>query len=183
MNPSSGFLAVTDFTTNQVYIVNGWREPTMSITAPTAGDPGGGMSPDVVTPEPPAPLMMRYDGATGAVSSMGAGSKFEVVKDGFTGCWSSLRNSFLLHGGFAGYPLVYQKTLYEFIPSNPKYTTISDTGAAPSARYGHCLVEAYNGTKMVLFGGQGQSSAVLSDIYILDVEKMSWKAGKVWKER
>ncbi|KAF9912724.1 hypothetical protein EC991_009460 [Linnemannia zychae] len=178
LNPKMGFPAATDFTTNQVYVVNGYLEPTMVIAAGDP-DPGGSVSPNAV-PSLTTPLMMRYDGATGTVSSLGSGSGFQIVDNGFAGCWSSSRNSLFLHGGTVGSPVeIYQKTLYEFIPSNPKYTTIADTGAAPSARFGHCMVEAYGGTKMVLFGGVDQTSAALSDIYILDVEKLSWKAGKV----
>ncbi|KAF9128437.1 hypothetical protein BGW39_005061 [Mortierella sp. 14UC] len=141
LNPKAGFPAVTDFTTNQVYVVNGYLEPTMVIAATDpgsgGGDGGGDVSPNAL-PSLTMPLMMRYDGATGAISSVGVGSGFEIVDNAFAGCWSSIRNSLFLHGGIVGSPVnVYQKTLYEFTPSNPKYTTIADTGAAPSARFGH----------------------------------------------
>jgi len=68
--------------------------------------------------------------------------------------------------------------MYEFDPSKPSYVKAADTGAIPPGRHGHCLVEAYNGTKMVLFGGVGKNNTALADIYILDMKTLTWTAGK-----
>ncbi|KFH63439.1 hypothetical protein MVEG_10849 [Podila verticillata NRRL 6337] len=52
----------------------------------------------------------------------------------------------------------------------------------PSARESACMVPAFNGNKLILFGGSGPTassllSVVLSDIYIYDVANGSWIQG------
>ncbi|KAF8938167.1 hypothetical protein EDD21DRAFT_411529 [Dissophora ornata] len=55
---------------------------------------------------------------------------------------------------------------------------MTPTGDVPSTRIDSCLVSAFGGTKMVLFGGySGTQNTSLNDIYILDVAAMSWKRG------
>ncbi|KAF9934272.1 hypothetical protein FBU30_002690 [Linnemannia zychae] len=189
---ASGFLpAVTDPSTNQVYVVNGFLEPIMVATGDTIAQAASEMPPIGPVPFPTSttkpqalppltsPAMLRYNGITGKIDSLGSGTGFEVVEEGFASCWSSHRKSLFLHGGTIGSPALYQNTLYEFSPSASKYTALTITGTMPSARKGHCIVEAYGGTKMVLFGGVDETSAVLDDIYILDVASLTWKAGKV----
>ncbi|KAF8945299.1 hypothetical protein BGZ47_002931 [Haplosporangium gracile] len=110
---------------------------------------------------------------------MTTSTRFSLVESGYASCWSTLRKSIFLHGGIAGTPVaIYQKALFEFDTAKLAFTTINDSGELPSARTGHCLVEAYNGTKIVLFGGVNQTSAGLSDIYILDVATLKWTEGK-----
>ncbi|ORZ10923.1 hypothetical protein BCR41DRAFT_387712 [Lobosporangium transversale] len=51
-------------------------------------------------------------------------------------------------------------------------------GTVPSPRRSPCMVSAYGGAKMILFGGlTEQSNSVLSDIYILDTATMTWTKG------
>ncbi|KAF9141572.1 hypothetical protein BGX30_004535 [Mortierella sp. GBA39] len=157
LNPTPGFPAVTDMASGLVYFVNGG------------------------TAVGTAPMMMTLKKSTVGYefSSMGTSTEFSVVDSGYASCWSTLRKSILLHGGLAGSPVaIYQKTLYEFNTTKSTFATINDNGAIPTARSGHCMVEAYDGTKIVLFGGVDQTSAGLSDIYILDVATLKWTAGK-----
>ncbi|KAF9420389.1 hypothetical protein BGZ94_009124, partial [Podila epigama] len=48
----------------------------------------------------------------------------------------------------------------------------------PSARAVSCFVSAYNGAKLVLFGGEGEGKVTLSDIYIFDVASEKWERGR-----
>ncbi|KAF9551854.1 hypothetical protein EC957_004177 [Mortierella hygrophila] len=166
LNPTPGFPAVTDMSSGLVYFVNGFVVPGASTAA-------------VGT----IPMMMMLKKSTigYAFSSMGTSTEFSIVDSGYASCWSTLRKSILLHGGLAGSPVaIYQKTLYEFNTTTTTFAfaTINDNGEIPTARSGHCMVEAYDGTKIVLFGGVDQTSAGLSDIYILDVATLKWTAGK-----
>ncbi|KAF9096283.1 hypothetical protein BGX23_011673 [Mortierella sp. AD031] len=95
--------------------------------------------------------------------------------------WSQTRSSFLLYGGFTinnGVKLCNAQ-LWEY-----KSTTWSPvpTKGSPIARgdvSNHCMVPAYGGTKMILFGGERAIDfAVMSWIYILDVPTMTWTVGK-----
>ncbi|KAF9299847.1 hypothetical protein BGZ74_008580 [Mortierella antarctica] len=48
---------------------------------------------------------------------------------------------------------------------------------APSARVSPCMVPAFNGTKLILFGGSSPIGAPLSDIFIYDVAGGKWTPG------
>ncbi|KAF9156613.1 hypothetical protein BG015_003581 [Linnemannia schmuckeri] len=164
MNPLSGFPAVTDYSTGLVYYVNGFNMPAVSATA---------------VGTIPVMMMIELINGTYQFSSMPTTTGFSLAESGYASCWSTLRKSIFLHGGIAGSPVaIYQKTLFEFDTAKSTFTTINESGDSPSARSGHCLVEAYNGTKIVLFGGVNQTSGGLSDIYILDVATLKWTQGK-----
>ncbi|KAG0290969.1 hypothetical protein BGZ97_006024 [Linnemannia gamsii] len=165
LNPKiPGFPAVTDFSSGLVYVVNGFIEPGMSAAAV------GTIS---------MMLTFQTDGDKQVFSTWGQGSEFSLVENGFAGCWSTIRKSILLHGGLAGSPVaIYQKTMFEYNTTTHGFKAASDKGVLPTARAGHCMVEAYNGTKIVLFGGVDSTSSGLADIYFLDVATMEWTAGK-----
>ncbi|KAF9340903.1 hypothetical protein BGX26_008829, partial [Mortierella sp. AD094] len=48
---------------------------------------------------------------------------------------------------------------------------------SPGDIHGHCMVEAYNGSKILLFGGTTINGPSVGSIYILDVNSMSWTKG------
>ncbi|KAG0295819.1 hypothetical protein BGZ96_010937 [Linnemannia gamsii] len=110
-----------------------------------------------------------------------------VPLDGsFTSVWSKMRKAAFVFGGytFDSYlSTVAQRTLFLYQynvsagNSAPTFRNVPDSGAVPSARYGHCMVEAYNGTKMILFGGFDQFGRELGDIYVLDVATLGWTRG------
>ncbi|KAF8933172.1 hypothetical protein BGZ47_010999 [Haplosporangium gracile] len=104
----------------------------------------------------------------------------------FTSVWNRIRKAAFVFGGYtldSSISYVAQRTLFIYEPnvsagdSTPALRNAPDSGAVPSARYGHCMVEAYNGTKMVLFGGFDQIGRALGDIYILDVVTLKWTRG------
>ncbi|KAG0375196.1 hypothetical protein BGX24_009430, partial [Mortierella sp. AD032] len=95
--------------------------------------------------------------------------------EGVTATWNTLKNVAFIFGGISSSKdvgAVALKTLY--IWGNT--TAASVTGDHPTARYSHCMVEAYDGAKMILFGGY-EGGNPLDDIYILDVESMKWTKG------
>ncbi|KAF8933174.1 hypothetical protein BGZ47_011001 [Haplosporangium gracile] len=65
---------------------------------------------------------------------------------------------------------VLQSVLYGFLPSNDASLIqfVPTSGDAPTARQGHCMVSAYGGAKMIVFGGFGNRNLPLGDIYILE---------------
>ncbi|KAF9105630.1 hypothetical protein BGX29_011835 [Mortierella sp. GBA35] len=150
LNPSASVWAVTDAANSDlIYLVNGWS----NLTFETA-------------------IMNRTENTLELVPAS------VPLAGGHAAVWSSLRKSILVYGGYSYNPRVVQHNLYEFLPSNPAYDLKIEAGERPQARYGHCLVEAYNGTKMVLFGGTNQADTTLGEIYILDVATLTWTVGK-----
>ncbi|KAF9128427.1 hypothetical protein BGW39_005051 [Mortierella sp. 14UC] len=124
---------------------------------------------------------MRFDTASGQFSKE---NQIIPLLGGFTMTWSSLKKVAFIYGGYIhnsqGGAVVLQKTMYFYNPSNSLEggpSVAPDSGDIPSARVYHCMVEAYNGTKMILFGGFDQSGRALDDIYILDVSSLKWTKG------
>ncbi|KAF9105629.1 Acyl-CoA-binding domain-containing protein 5 [Mortierella sp. GBA35] len=155
LNPKPNMPMVTDPTTNQVYIPNGYIHPTTGAT-----------------------YTMRYDPGEGLMVPMESSSRLDI-DGGYATLWSTEDNKMLTYGGFIrgqnGSSPTYPQTLYEFIPTNPIFTKAAGvSGTPPSARYGHCMIEAYNGTRVLLYGGVDQNNAPLSDLYILNLETMAW---------
>ncbi|KAK3833691.1 MAG: hypothetical protein J3R72DRAFT_477966 [Linnemannia gamsii] len=99
----------------------------------------------------------------------------------FTATWSTLKNTAFIFGGYTttNNVKIPQKSLYFFDHSSVGNITASasDNGDGPTARYDHCMVAAYEGTKMILFGGIGLGDQYLDDIYILDVASLKWTKG------
>ncbi|KAF9118608.1 Multiple epidermal growth factor-like domains protein 8 [Mortierella sp. 14UC] len=140
--------AVADPLNNSVYIVNGWR---------TDNNPAN------------TPRTLRYDEVTGMIYPVGN----EVpIRGGHSAVWSSLRSSILVYGKLNSDNFI-QRVMLEYSPITEVYTPVSDKGDIPAARYGHCMVEAYGGTKIIVFGGitvQGTSS----EIFMFDVATLTW---------
>lgn len=96
--------------------------------------------------------------------------------------WAPMLNGFLLFGGWEVTSNTTLGSLYTY-SIRRGWEAFDATGDVPSARSESCLVPAYSGSKMVLFGGRGsydktiQISPALSDIYILDVAKRIWTRG------
>ncbi|KAG0044700.1 hypothetical protein BGZ83_010077 [Gryganskiella cystojenkinii] len=54
---------------------------------------------------------------------------------------------------------------------------VTTNGPGPGDIHGHCMVEAYGGSKIVLFGGTTLNGPSVANIYTLDVNSMSWTKG------
>jgi hypothetical protein len=149
MNKDKGLAAATDPTTGSMYIVN------------------GGLSNGVKT-------TFSYNEVINEYKEIGQTVPMET---GFAGAWTTARKSMLIHGGLRAN--VVQDMLYEFTPSNDVSVIqpIAYSGDAPTARQGHCMISAYGGTKMIVFGGIGASNTSLGDIYTLDTNTLKWSKG------
>ncbi|KAF9913730.1 hypothetical protein BX616_009687 [Lobosporangium transversale] len=87
--------------------------------------------------------------------------------------WSEQARKMILFGGrFQG--KTANSNLYTW-DSRDGWSRITPNGPIPSPRYGACMVSAYGGAKMILFGGI--ENTALSDIYILDISNMTWTKG------
>ncbi|KAF9947897.1 hypothetical protein BGZ72_010170 [Mortierella alpina] len=94
----------------------------------------------------------------------------------YAAAWSSVRGSLLVVGGSKG--TVVSKSLLEY---NTKTNTWAKAGTVPRPEglLDACMVSAYNGTKMVAFGGNANTTppSRLGTVYILDVKTMKWTTG------
>ncbi|KAF9920384.1 hypothetical protein FBU30_009793 [Linnemannia zychae] len=93
--------------------------------------------------------------------------------NGYTFVWSEVRKSYLLWGGNGPPATSY---FYEFRPENGNpWVTLNTTGTVPRQLSQSCMVSAYNGTIMLLFGGHSTDLTYFSkSLYILDIKSMTW---------
>ncbi|KAG0351101.1 hypothetical protein BG005_009417 [Podila minutissima] len=102
----------------------------------------------------------------------------------YTLAWSESSQKAFLFGGSAGNTLsgiLYQRNSSNSFGGWIPIVTTPELGG-PTPRQSACMVPAFNGTKLIVFGGFGMSGTVLwntglSDIYIYDVAKASWTRG------
>ncbi|KAF9365801.1 hypothetical protein BGX34_008261 [Mortierella sp. NVP85] len=74
--------------------------------------------------------------------------------------------------------IVFAKGLYSYNAAGWKDLSASVKGVIPSPRTGSCFASTAGGSKLVLFGGKDVASkSTLHDIYILDVETLTWTRG------
>ncbi|KAG0254621.1 hypothetical protein BG011_005619 [Mortierella polycephala] len=96
----------------------------------------------------------------------------------YSAVWSTLRGTMLLYGGNDLDSDQGSQFLVEYDPRTNAWSRIPTRGISPGDIYNHCMVPAYNGTKMVVFGGQhNKMVGSLGSIYVLDLESMSWTKG------
>ncbi|KAF9959050.1 Negative regulator of mitotic exit [Mortierella alpina] len=147
-----GLKSITDPSTGYIYVPSG----SNNGTSMTLYDPAK----DTAVPLPSAPTTV-----------MDVGLQYYSL------VWCSLRNSMLLYGGITNPGNAPSPYLIEFQPATSTWSRISTTGVSPGNINRHCMVPAYNGTKMVVFGGTGPSGIPQGSIYVLDVKTMSWIKG------
>ncbi|KAK3834208.1 MAG: hypothetical protein JOS17DRAFT_801259 [Linnemannia elongata] len=149
INPYPSLAAVAvPMDNDYIYVINGYKDA--SATNSTA-------------------VMMRYNVQAQLVEPMR--HAMPIATD-HVSVWSTLKGSAFIYGG-ADYT---NQSLVEFFPGNPKDLTSVQRaifGDIPAGRFGHCMVEAYGGAQIYVFGGntrQGTSS----DIYRIDAHTMRW---------
>ncbi|KAG0215420.1 acyl-CoA-binding domain-containing protein 4 [Mortierella sp. GBA30] len=98
----------------------------------------------------------------------------------YSAAWCEKRQSILYYGGSLVVSLA-SAGIFEYIPATNTWGFIKTTGAAPSAREDHCMAINQEGTRLVIFGGQ--DSDVLGDIYVLDLNTMTWTSGPLEEKR
>jgi hypothetical protein len=157
LNDNPNMPMVTDPTQSQVYIINGF------VNVTNDGVLGA----------------MRYDPSVPTVMNPMRESTRLPLDGGYAAVWSTLLNVVVVSGGFLrSTQPTNSDFLYEFNPQNPTFLSMGGTNS-PEARYGHCMVEAYNGSQIILFGGADKDNEPLADLHILDVETLTWTQQKV----
>ncbi|KAG0375690.1 hypothetical protein BGX24_008775 [Mortierella sp. AD032] len=96
-----------------------------------------------------------------------------LLSDWFPAVWSSVRGTVLVLGG-EGAVLSY---FYEFKPPSGPWTEVKTTGPMPGNMIRSCMVSAYNGSKIIHFGGNTTPTTSIGTISILDVATMTWTQG------
>ncbi|KAF9097752.1 hypothetical protein BGX23_008013 [Mortierella sp. AD031] len=105
----------------------------------------------------------------------------------YTAIWSVYHNSLLLYGGVytiknnSSAPGVFLDRMMEYNPIRGSWSIMETKGTSPGNLTNHCMVSAYGGSKMVLFGGSTSNTIATitpqGNIYILDVPSMTWSQG------
>lgn len=96
----------------------------------------------------------------------------------YAASWNTQLSTFLVFGGRTrGTIDGMQNGLFRYNIADGSWTSVATSGDAPPPMMGSCLVQAYGGTKMVLFGGDGIGSTAQSAIFVLDVATWTWKKG------
>ncbi|KAF9967975.1 hypothetical protein BGZ73_000298, partial [Actinomortierella ambigua] len=90
--------------------------------------------------------------------------------------WSAGLRSMLLFGGKDSQSGMTNNDLYAFNEASG-WRLLSPKGDIPSPRQSSGFIPAYQGTKMILFGGLTTTIETLGDIYILDVATLTWTRG------
>ncbi|KAF9365794.1 hypothetical protein BGX34_008254 [Mortierella sp. NVP85] len=81
--------------------------------------------------------------------------------------WNSMLKGFLYAS---------KSAMYKYTPSNGWSNFNGPEGL--SAAYGYCMVSSGSGSKVVLFGGYPEGlKTTVGDIFILDVQTLTWKKG------
>ncbi|KAF9350876.1 hypothetical protein BGX26_010999 [Mortierella sp. AD094] len=90
--------------------------------------------------------------------------------------WSTQRNSILPYGGRLYPSNQYNTIFYEYQPVTNSWSELNTTGSLPGILYSHCMIPAYGGTKMILFGGNqaGDYYSVLSTPIIYSLKDSKW---------
>ncbi|KAK3812442.1 MAG: hypothetical protein J3R72DRAFT_480723 [Linnemannia gamsii] len=91
--------------------------------------------------------------------------------------WCQFRKSFILFTGKTNI-----SSFFEYTPSTSQWKVLRKptTGFVPPFRSESCTQSAYNGTKIILFGGRISMTiegSSVGNLYILDVTSMTWTEG------
>ncbi|KAF9425349.1 hypothetical protein BGZ94_007601 [Podila epigama] len=150
-----GHAAVTDPETGIVYLVGGYNGTTI-FNILTAYNP---VTKTIVSQEPGTLASSLID--TGAV-------------------WSIKRKTILTFGGSRANPsspkAIDSPFINEYNPVSKTWTVMTTSGDSPPSRLDHCMATNTDGSKVVVFGGTDGDN-FFDDIYILDVDKATWKKG------
>ncbi|CAO3563815.1 unnamed protein product [Mortierella alpina] len=132
----------------------------------------------------------RADGRTGPKVMMPSAKIMAAAVTLSAVAWSTQRSSLLIYGGQShSDPTALNPYLVEYSPQTSKWKRLATNGASPGSLVSHCMVPAYNGTKMIVFGGalypdvvtmtNGaiEPATITRSIYVLDVKSLTWTKG------
>ncbi|KAF9152045.1 hypothetical protein BG015_005871 [Linnemannia schmuckeri] len=126
-------------------------------------------------------MMMVYNSTShdSWTQPMPVSTQLPTYVQGYSFVYCPSRKSILLFGGksFSYQGDVYNPYVFEFQMGAYSWIRLNTEGPSPTQIYSHCMVPAYDGFKMVVFGGSVRDDTQLGDIYILDVPTMTWSKG------
>ncbi|KAG0042731.1 hypothetical protein BGZ83_000133 [Gryganskiella cystojenkinii] len=73
--------------------------------------------------------------------------------------------------------MVASGNFYQYVPATNTWSNITGTGDHAGKLARHCMVSAYGGTKLVLFGGIDTTLHETGQLHFLDLTTMVWTAG------
>ncbi|KAK3835622.1 MAG: hypothetical protein J3R72DRAFT_451271 [Linnemannia gamsii] len=129
-----------------------------------------------------AMMVYNHETRTSSIVPMYPSVVLPFRVNSFTFVWSQLRKSFLFFGGYNSIEgsITFNNYMIEYQPTTYSWTRIPTYGIQGMLA-SHCMIPAYGGTKMVVFGGwEGlagvptQAPGYSSVLYILDVKEMNW---------
>ncbi|KAG0038754.1 hypothetical protein BGZ83_003001, partial [Gryganskiella cystojenkinii] len=121
--------------------------------------------------------MMVFNATAGTTSFIKTPSIPSTLESAAT-TWSTFRKSMLVYGGMLNKSTTNAvSTFYEYVPATNKLTNVVATGTDPGKISSACMVPAYNGTKIVVFGGDDSANKAQGQICILDLTTMIWLRG------
>ncbi|KAH7056299.1 hypothetical protein BKA57DRAFT_450285, partial [Linnemannia elongata] len=128
-------------------------------------------------------LVYSLESKSSSIREMERTAKNSTFWSGYSFVWSSLRQSFLYSGGAdsgTASPYLYEYKLGRLDP----WLTLNTSGSAAPPLVGSCMVPAYSGTKMLVFGGFDVfAEASIDTLYILDVPTLTWSLGGKYQPR
>ncbi|KAF9976775.1 hypothetical protein BGZ75_000174, partial [Mortierella antarctica] len=105
---------------------------------------------------------------------------------GYAAAWSTLKSVIMTYGGTTSDKQIYNTNVLEYVrvTTEKAYDEVwtvpkgkVPSGITPGEIAYHCMVPAYKGTKMVVFGGRTRDNVVRGSIFFLDVLEMKWSKG------
>ncbi|KAF8982747.1 hypothetical protein BGZ46_000728 [Entomortierella lignicola] len=88
--------------------------------------------------------------------------------------WSTQRNSMLIYGGGNFHNKTAEPFFLEFFPTNSSWNQIGQFGDYPGDLNSQCMVPAYNGSLMVVFGGEDIKFNAFGNLYYVNMSTLIW---------
>ncbi|KAK5823547.1 hypothetical protein F5H01DRAFT_363211 [Linnemannia elongata] len=172
-------LYLTSTIANYSIVDNAWTEVPFP-TGPQARGSGLHAATDPTTGSVFIPIlsasinkMVRFSFLSETSSLMDVPPTLVTAQDSYSFAWCQPRKTFILFSGNATTAVPF----FEYNPASNKWMAMPSSGATPSFRHRSCMIPAYNGTKMILFGGDDGIGPSVGSISILDVASMKWTSG------
>ncbi|KAG0252771.1 hypothetical protein BG011_006745 [Mortierella polycephala] len=155
-----------------------WPQNLVTYGIKSMGDPVSGL---IFTPAcaDDRKSMCVYERADNTRRSVPMHPGAEEIQ-GYSLAWNGqmgAASSLLLYGGQIGFGGPYYQQLLLFNIREERWSAITTTGEQPGAMKNACMAPAYDGAKIILFGGEPETGSNRGDIFILDVRNWVWKKG------
>ncbi|KAF9086574.1 hypothetical protein BGX23_008778 [Mortierella sp. AD031] len=155
-NPTRGGIdAVTDPTTNTVYLAGGYET------------------------DDKLDQMYVYYWATDELKKIPMVATSMAMVLNYKAAWWSTEKSIVYYGGYARPSGDFAPADFiTYTPTTNEWRTIQTTGTAPGKRANHCMAISDDGTKLVVFGGRWSDKfyqSIMSELWVLDLTTKVWE--------